>query len=947
MENSTPLWLDLKKEYIDDNFEKLLVYLRDKSTKKDSFYEQTLDLLRQRTLLLIEELAHRPLSQDEEMTDSRVFNIRLLAAWLLADTEGKDSHRTFIAMLGELRMEILKFSEDLLKLATDCLRYERVKEGGYTWDDIIDFKKEVFCFKVINNHKLMVPRLKERYWKGYGTVGATKERVYVLPTADEKTQKMLDEGLVGIDTDYGIRIMAAGKERLKQSQQTDIRAIKGFTESFVSELKRTGIPKASAKKLKSYSDGDDVEVRVTGIVGETIMLETTDPAYTKLHGELVFGKKSLLYYYSNMFSWWLQKGDLIQAKVRSAYRQTFSLDETFVSYIVEDCRDHDIEVERLATLIDTSQHKYVWLNNVGTPIYTDKDPEYSKGDFAYVEARKCSDGKYYGIIDGVIKGRANDSFVENDVRKDCVESFCLDPKTAADLQQKEEPTEALDSQILLLLIRQFFAHQRHLMNPTERLRLLAVARILAEMLSDVSAGEYIDFASDYLRALVFFAKDEDVRQVNIRIPDDCMKSTSALFRMSVVQLLKQWGKDGNEDVLVKTMQDFEEDMPALARIARIIQTSNSMREILTGASINVLKREVIKTLQLETDDESDLEGEKGIYLGVESGSVEFKESIVFPPDNGMEADEPKQLRNVLRGVCAFLNSQTGGTLYLGVSDSGYVKGIKGDLEYLKITSPDTYMRLHIQDPAKKLLGLDVITHLHFELMYDEQVIAIHVDPYPYRIVELEGKAYLRINAESREMSDAVKQQMLGKKVFTNQEKAASLARIQQGMQNQKVVILHNYASSNSGTFKDRTVEAYSVYPESNIVVGYEINKGLCKCFNLSRIGYVEITDTPWTHRGVHQNIKVDAFHMSGEKMIHCTLELDLMARNLLIEEFPLTKEHLTKAGDQNLWILDIDVYQLPGIARFYAGLANHIRILDAPELTRYMKDYVKDHLSSL
>lgn len=101
MENSTPLWLDLKKEYIDDNFEKLLVYLKDTSTKKDSFYEKTLELLRQRTLLLIEELAHRPLPHDEEMKDSRVFNIRLLAAWLLADSEGKDSHRTFIAMLGE------------------------------------------------------------------------------------------------------------------------------------------------------------------------------------------------------------------------------------------------------------------------------------------------------------------------------------------------------------------------------------------------------------------------------------------------------------------------------------------------------------------------------------------------------------------------------------------------------------------------------------------------------------------------------------------------------------------------------------------------------------------------------------------------------------------------------------------------------------------------------
>lgn len=947
MENSTPLWLDLKKEYIDDNFEKLLVYLKDTATRKDSFYEQTLELLRQRTLLLIDELAHRPLSVDEEMTESRVFNIRLLAAWLLADAEGKDCHRTFIAMLGELRMEVPKFSEDLMKLATECLRYERVKEGGYTWDDIIDFKKEVFCFKVINNRRLMVPRMKERYWKGYGTVGATKERLYVLPTADEKTQKMLDESQVGIDSDYGIRVMAAGKEKLKQSQHSDIRAIKGFTEAFVGELKRTGIPKVSAKKLRNYADGDEVEVRITSIVGETILLETTDPAYSKLHGELVFGKKSLLYYYTNMFAWWLKKGDLIQAKVKNASRQTFSIDETFVGYIVEDCRDHDIEVERLATLIDTSQHEYVWLNNVGTPIYTDKDPEYARGDFAYVEVRKCCEGKFYGKINGVVNGRANASFVENDVRKECIESFRLDPESAADLQKQEETPESLDSQVLLLLIRQLFAHQRHLMNPTERLRLLAIARILAEMLSDMSAGEYIDFASDYLRALVFFAKDEDVRQVNIRMPEDCRNSTSALFRMGVVQLLKQWGDDGDEDVLVKAMQDFEEVLPALARIARIIQTSNSMREIVTDASINVLKREVIKTLQLETEEESDLEGEKGIYLGVESGSVEFKESIVFPPDNGMEPDEPKQLRNVLKGVCAFLNSQTGGTLYLGVSDSGYVKGIKGDLEHLRIASPDTYMRLHIQDPAKKLLGLDVITHLHFELMYDEQVIAIHVDPYPYRIVELEGKAYLRINAESREMSDAVKQQMLSKKVFTNQEKAANLARIQQGMQNQKVVVLHNYASSNSGTFKDRTVEAYGVYPESNIVVGYEIDKGCCKCFSLSRIGYVEITDTPWSHKGVHKDIKVDAFHMSGEKMIHCTLELDLMARNLLIEEFPLTKEHLSKAGDQNLWMLDIDVYQLPGIARFYAGLANHIRILDAPELVEYMKAYVRDYLGNL
>lgn len=945
METTTPLWLDLKKEYIDDNFEKLLVYLRDIGTKKDAFYEQTIELLRARTLLLIDELAHRTLSEDEEKTDSRIFNIRLLAAWLLADTEGKDCHKAFIAMLGELRMEVSKYSDDLLLLATESLCYERVKEGGFSWEDVIDFKKEIFCFKVINNHKFIVPRMKERYWKGYGTVVATKERLYILPTAEEKKQKVLEETTVGIDTAYGIRVTAAGKEKLKQSQMSDIRAIDTFTKNFNAELKRTGIPKYTVKQLHNYCDKDDVNVRITGITGETIFVETTDPAYNKLQGQLVFPMKSLLYYYNSMFAKWFEKGYLLQAQVKSAAKQTFTIEKTFVDFIVDDFSQNDMDEEVLATLIDNSREDYVWLTDMGTPIYAHKDEDYSKGDFAYIRATEICEGRQRGKIVGEITGRANDSFDESKARKECLLQFCLDPDSAADRQPQEEPAEGLDSLVLMLLIRHLFAHQKNLMKPTERLRLLAVARILSEMLSDVSASEYIDFAASYLRALVYFAKDEDVRQVSITIPEDCQESTSALFRASVVQLLKQWGKDGDENVLVETMQTFGTILPSVARIARIIQTSNSMQEIVTDASINVLKREVIKTLQLETDDQSDLESEKGIYLGVESGSMEFKESIVFPPDNGMEANEGKQLRNVLRGICAFLNSPTGGTLYLGVSDSGYVKGIQRDLEYLNITSPDTYMRLHIQDPAKKLLGLDVITHLHLELLYDEQVVAIHVDPYPYRIVELEGKAYLRINAESREMNDSVKQQLLNKKVFTDQEKAANLARIQQGMLQQQVVILHQYASSNSGTFSDRTVEAYNVFPESNIVVCYEIKSNTCKCFNLKRIGYVEITDTAWSHKQSHKSIKVDAFHLSGEKKIHCTLELDLFARNLLIEEFPLAKDDLRKSGDSNQWILDTDVYQIEGIARFYIGLANHIRILECPELIDYVKQFVNENLT--
>lgn len=64
--DKTPLWLDLRKEYIDDNFDKLRSYLCECSTssaKKDSFFDTTTELLRARVEDLITSIASRPTKQ--------------------------------------------------------------------------------------------------------------------------------------------------------------------------------------------------------------------------------------------------------------------------------------------------------------------------------------------------------------------------------------------------------------------------------------------------------------------------------------------------------------------------------------------------------------------------------------------------------------------------------------------------------------------------------------------------------------------------------------------------------------------------------------------------------------------------------------------------------------------------------------------------------------------
>ena len=76
-----------------------------------------------------------------------------------------------------------------------------------------------------------------------------------------------------------------------------------------------------------------------------------------------------------------------------------------------------------------------------------------------------------------------------------------------------------------------------------------------------------------------------------------------------------------------------------------------------------------------------------------------------------------------------------------------------------------------------------------------------------------------------------------------------------------------------------------------------------------------------------------------------SLQLDLMAKNLLIEEFPSAKDCIKPhKGDDNIWYFDTDVYQIEGLARFYIGLANHIKILNAPELEKFIASFVKDNL---
>ena len=111
-------------------------------------------------------------------------------------------------------------------------------------------------------------------------------------------------------------------------------------------------------------------------------------------------------------------------------------------------------------------------------------------------------------------------------------------------------------------------------------------------------------------------------------------------------------------------------------------------------------------------------------FGCEDSKKEFKSSIVYPAGDTVP-DIDKQLGIICRTIAGFMNAN-GGTLYIGVSDSGYVCGIEGDYSHLNDGSEeftykendDQYM-LKITNRICSVLGRTAGTLIDMEIKEED------------------------------------------------------------------------------------------------------------------------------------------------------------------------------------------------------------------------------------
>lgn len=173
--------------------------------------------------------------------------------------------------------------------------------------------------------------------------------------------------------------------------------------------------------------------------------------------------------------------------------------------------------------------------------------------------------------------------------------------------------------------------------------------------------------------------------------------------------------------------------------------------------------------------------------------------------------------------------------------------------------------------------------------------------------------------------------------------AGCIQALGNAMEEKKKVVLKNYASANSGEVRDRVVEPFGFTNNHIEVWAYDCEKEECRLFKIPRIDWVDILHEDWTHEDEHHRKQIDAFHMCSDERIPVKLELSLRAKNLLLEEFPLAEEGIHQ--EEGRWLYEGEVGKLEGVGRFCIGLAGDVKVLDSPELSQYIEEYVKANFS--
>ena len=920
----TPSWLQINEE----NFKDLLDYLQENANNKDKdpFFAAACELLDGRVERLIPTLA-----EDLDAEEGIIrFRIRLLGAWLLCyPDQAEQRNRVFLSLLAcisQLTSEM--YSQDLFSVAAKSLSFEIMKTG-FSWDDLTDLNVAILRHKIVNGVSFGKVIHEKLWYAGKGLLQISGEQISLMPV-NMKSWNLKGSSMVESMKicDDKLSVWTQKDDRLKQSESSVVTKIDAFTTEF-RRCQRQVTP--TEQSLKKYTDGQTVPVRVTFISSSTIRVETADPNYERIAGHI--DKGDGWYFYSGKdLADVINVGSYLNADIISSEKGVFSISKQFLASILNEVsEDNTYPCE----YVFDSKSGPLWMTHTGVPVYVKDSESYNIGDRAFVCLTKVGNNGYIkGKIDEYQSGIEDEEF--DDYKGWFIRNKLL---IEYDVPQKQE-YKTIGKDAVRIFERVLYNYQKSLSRASEMYKALCFCQMLAELTEDERELHYLELKASYLEQLVLFTKGQYSEMKDLVPSSDIAQEKSVVRSVNIVRVLKEINTSGDDSRLLSEIILSDNDALVI-KLARILQSYNRIKDIVPEKTLSDLKQEMIKELSFDSETQSSLDEDEDENLGMEDKTKEFKSSFIFPADKSqhMSANIKLQSRNVFKGVCAFLNSTIGGTLYLGVNDMGYVIGLDNDLDFVK-GSLDSYIRL-IQDEAKQAFEQSILDFLDFEVMFEGRVVAIKVRPYPDGLVYMDKIPYKRNFGESEPMREDEKARMISLKLSSGKADGGKLGTIEKAIVEKKCVSLKRYSSASG--IRDRRVEPFKVTGGGKFVWCYDIESRKSKQYSISRAADILILNEAWSHQREHKALETDIFNWSGDKAMHIELQMDNMACNILKDEHPQSEKYLTSINGGEEWILSTDVYAFEAPGRFIIGLIDHVRILHGEELKQHVEGYIKDH----
>lgn len=281
---------------------------------------------------------------------------------------------------------------------------------------------------------------------------------------------------------------------------------------------------------------------------------------------------------------------------------------------------------------------------------------------------------------------------------------------------------------------------------------LAFARVLCLLIGWEVQAAYYKGRMDIITMLHDFAKNEKVDEEklsNLENANSDLFSNNVPMRERFMQLqtVSYLGNSSHNDDLYK----LAGENPSLKNLAHLCLAYNiTLQDGMEKTAVNIHNRikQLLNLKGFET-------GLKQYGTGEESKDEEYKSSIVFSADEGLKGpNQEKQMNEIMKVINSFLNTD-GGTLYIGVNNSGMGVGVEEDLNSpLYYGDKDKYL-LTIPNAVSLKWGNIVATYIE-SIAFDSEnkdkdVVVVKIKPLA-KGIDYDGYWYVRVGGSKRKLN---------------------------------------------------------------------------------------------------------------------------------------------------------------------------------------------------